>query len=174
MPQSSLDHFVNQVRRHWTGLNSETITRTHESLRELTSTPEKEPWLSEIHQLKPATKKLYQDPDQGFILLAHAERRGLYRPPHDHGAGWVFYAVQHGESRMTTYKAITFPNGATRLVSRGAFKMTNGHSAVFLPRDIHDTECCSDYLIQFRLTSSDFSREKEEGRMIQYTETSVA
>lgn len=63
MPTSSLDTFIHEVRRNWTGLNSETIAKTHELLRVLTLTPDTEPWVSEIHKLKPATKKLYEDPD---------------------------------------------------------------------------------------------------------------
>lgn len=47
-------------------------------------------------------EELYRDPEQGFILLAHSEKKDLYRVPHDHGGGWVISAVQSGEIEMKT------------------------------------------------------------------------
>ncbi|MEM9374584.1 MAG: hypothetical protein AAGA72_00080 [Pseudomonadota bacterium] len=174
MGQTSLDQFIGSVRQSWTGLNSNTVEATLRALQALSKSPNDEPWLSDIHREKPATRELYRDPDHGFILLVHSEHRDQYRKPHDHGEGWVFYAVQYGESQMTTYKPVTSQTGVTSLVSRGAVSMTKGDCQVFLPRDIHDTACISDYLIQFRLTSTDFSREKVEGRMIQYQTNDAA
>ncbi len=168
MATTSLSDFITALRADWAGLDSETIGRTHELLRELTGADSAEPWHEQLHSERPATVELYRDPDHGFVLLGHTEPSGSRFAPHDHGAGWVFYAVQHGKTRMETYKSITSPVGDTTLVSRGAFTLGPGDSQVFLPRDIHSTEVVSDYLVQIRLTSCDFAIERSEGRMIRY------
>lgn len=174
MTETTLDRVTKAIHEHWNGLTSDTVTRTRELLKELTLAPDDEPWLAEIHAEKPETVELYADADRGYILLAHTETRGLYRVPHNHGAGWVFYAVQHGENRMSTYKQTTRPDGTAHLVSRGSHDLRKGDCEVFLPGDIHDTECLTDYLVQFRLTSSDFKQEKTSGRMVQFVNASKA
>lgn len=172
MTETTLDRVTKEIQEEWNGLTSHTVLRTRELLKELTLAPDDEPWLAKIHAEKPETVELYADPEQGYILLAHTERKGLYRVPHNHGAGWVFYAVQHGENRMSTYKQTTTPDGRTHLVSRGSHDLRKGDCEVFLPGDIHDTECLTDYMVQFRLTSSDFKQEKTSGRMIQFVDAS--
>ncbi|PCK32906.1 hypothetical protein [Pseudoalteromonas piscicida] len=166
--QSSLDRIINDIKANWSGLNSSTTVTIRELLSELTESSQHEPWLESIMRERLAAKTLYRDPKYGFMLLVHAEDKGTYRPPHDHGAGWVFYAVQSGVMEMTTYKSITTANGKTHLVSRGKETLKAGDCRVFLPGDIHDTHCLTDDFIQYRLTSCDFKEEKRSGRMIQY------
>ncbi|MEQ2354136.1 hypothetical protein [Pseudoalteromonas piscicida] len=166
--QNSLDKIVNDIKANWSGLNSNTTVTVRELLRELTQSPPHEPWLASIMRERLASKTLYQDLEYGFMLLVHAEEKGTYRPPHDHGAGWVFYAVQSGEMEMSTYKPITTASGETHLVSRGTDTLKAGDCRVFLPGDIHDTRCLTDNFVQYRLTSCDFKEEKRSGRMIQY------
>lgn len=69
---------------------------------------------------------------------------------------------------MQTYVAVPTSKGTTELVSRGEFFVNPSETRVFPPRDIHSTECVSDYLVQIRLTSCDISVERDEGRMTQY------
>lgn len=168
MPDSSLDRFIGTVRSNWTGLDTNTVVKTRRLLEELALATPEEPWLAVLHRERPATVELYRDPDRGFLLLAHTEPCGHYRPPHNHGTGFVFYALHHGTMRMATYSQVTHSDGTTRLVSRGADLMHEGECRVFLPGDIHDTEVVSDYIVQFRLTSSDFSLERSAGRMVVY------
>tara|TARA_Y100001970_G_scaffold216064_1_gene264462 strand:+ start:1648 stop:2169 length:522 start_codon:yes stop_codon:yes gene_type:complete len=165
---NSLARVTNEIKACWTGLNSETTTRVRDLLVELTKTTEKEEWLDQIVKQKPAAQVLYSDQRHGFILLAHSEKYGTYRVPHDHGAGWVFYAVQSGEMEMNTYKKVTTAKGRTHLVARGKENMKPGDCRVFLPGDIHDTLCVSENFIQYRLTSSDFKEEIKSGRMTRY------
>jgi hypothetical protein len=173
MKKSSLEKFISSVRQDWQGLNTRSVQKCHSLLTELAKTSINEPWLTKIHIERPASVELYSDPEHGFKLFAHTEPQGLYRAPHDHGAGWVLYAPQYGELKMTTYKQITTSNGQTNLVSREAEILTAGQCKVFLPRDIHDTRCVSDYLVQFRFTSCDFKLEKQQGRMIEFPVTAV-
>lgn len=170
MMHTSLDMFIHKARKQWSGLNTETVVLIRQLLIDLTQSSYQEPWLKEILDERPATKELYTDPKHGFRLLAHAEDMGTYRIPHDHGAGWVFYAVQSGETEMTTYKKNTTAHGKTHLISRGTETMRKGSCKVFLPGDIHDTRCISEGFIQYRLTSSDFKKEISEGRMIRYSQ----
>lgn len=167
---STLDRVIESIRTHWKGLDTQTIVHTREQLTLLTQASISEPWLTELHKNQAPGVELYRDPEHGFILLAHVEKQGLYRMPHNHGAGWVFYAVQHGQMQMSTYLQITNPSGETRLVSRGENKVEQGEVNVYLTGDIHDTLCLSEYVLMFRLTSSDFEEEKRAGRLIRFKE----
>lgn len=165
MTSNSLQQFIEEAQTGWSGLDSDTVRRLRQALERLAANCAHEPWLRRIHEEKPDTVELYRDETSGFILLAHTERKRTYRPPHDHGSGWVFYILQHGEIRLGTYKLVTDRHGHSSLVTRGALTKHPGECSVYLPGDIHDTECMSDYIVQFRLTSSDFTKEKAEGRM---------
>src|SRR5688572_6813652 len=93
----SLENFVGAVRPIWGPLTSELVSSCQSLLEELLRAPATDEWLSELHNEAPEYKELYRDPSDGFVLLAHTESPGLYRPPHDHGRGWVIYGVQRGE-----------------------------------------------------------------------------
>ncbi|WDE07058.1 hypothetical protein SG34_009285 [Thalassomonas viridans] len=168
MKNNALEHFITSIKDSWTGLNSETVIKSRELLKQLLKTPDSEPWLADLHRQKQESVELYRNPEHGFILLAHVEKQEQYRVPHNHGAGWVFYAVQHGAMEMSTYSQVTDQTGKTALVSRGAATINAGECNVYLPGDIHDTKCLSEYVLMFRLTSCDFKAEKREGRLIQY------
>ncbi len=165
---NSLENFIDEIKLRWSGLNTQTTTSVRHLLMQLAKTSREEDWLKELHCEKPSAKLLYQDPEHGFMLLAHSENKGNYRSPHNHGAGWVFYAVLSGEIEMTTYKQVTTPNGITHLVSRGSEIMKVGDCKIFLPGDIHDTRCLTENFLQFRLTSSDFKAEIKSDRMIRF------
>lgn len=168
MKNNALDNFITSIKSSWTGLNSETVIKGRKLLEQLAKTPTSEPWLADLHLKKQESVELYRDKRQGFILLAHIEKQGTYRAPHNHGDGWVFYAVQHGAMEMSTYRKIEDQTGKSFLVSRGPINLNLGECNVFLPKDIHDTKCLSDYVLMFRLTSCDFNIEKRESRLVQY------
>jgi predicted metal-dependent enzyme (double-stranded beta helix superfamily) len=165
---NNLDAIVREIKACWKGLDSDTTTEVRRLLTELAKTSTGEEWVQSIMLEKPSSKELYRDPEHGFILLAHTEKNGTYRPPHNHGAGWVFYAVQSGEMEMTTYRNVTTAEGITHLVSRGTDRLQVGDCRVFLPGDIHDTLCKSENFVQYRLTSSDFSDEIKSKRMVRF------
>ncbi|WP_333795594.1 hypothetical protein [Rheinheimera sp.] len=174
MQNSALEHFISQVKTAWSGLNTETVESVRQLLINLTRAAKDEPWFKDMLSGKPAAKELYRDPEHGFILLAHTEEKGTYRQPHNHGAGWVFYAVLSGEMAMRTYQQVTTVTGETHLVSRGTDLMQAGQCRVFLPGDIHDTRCLSDAFVQLRLTSTDFQKEMQEGRLVRFSSPSAA
>lgn len=168
MHTNALSFFIEQARSHWSGLNTNTVVNIKKLMKGLANTPSTELWLQELHSAQRESVELYRDSEYGFILLAHVEKRGRYRRPHNHGAGWVFYAVQHGQMEMASYGQVTDSTGETCIVSRGTQTLRQGHCNAYLPGDIHDTRCISDYALMFRLTSCDFSDEKRQGRLVQY------
>ncbi len=173
MENHALESFINNVKRDWSGLNTETVDAVRDHLIELTHQAGEEPWLASIKREKPASSELYRDLEYGYILLAHTEKKGLYRAPHNHGNGWVFYALQSGKMEMTSYKQITTHTDDIKLVSRGKEVLQKGDCRVLLPGDIHDTKCLSNDLIQYRLTSWDLTKEKKARRMVQYSKSAT-
>jgi hypothetical protein len=170
MKQSSLINFIENIRQAWGPLDSDLIAKSQSLLQELAKAPTSEPWLSELRGDLGNSRELYRDPKHGFILLAHTEKRGLYRAPHDHGNGWVIYAVQNGEMEMRTYGHIQDLRDEANIVRRETYRMKAGESRVYLPGDIHDTRCVSDSVLMLRLTSCDLDAEKQHGRMHKYAE----
>ncbi|HJQ60472.1 MAG TPA: hypothetical protein VJ890_26440 [Vineibacter sp.] len=50
------------------------------------------------------TRKLYEDVELGFVVLAHCNKGSHRSPPHDHGSSWAVYgqAVKHTD--MTEWR----------------------------------------------------------------------
>ena len=171
MAKNSLEKFIEEVRKIWEPLTSEVVAGCRQHLEELVKAPSMEEWLVALHREAPAYNEMYRDPTQGFVLLAHTEPAGLYRPPHDHGRGWVIYAIQQGEIEMGTYARIENPDGSVKLVKRDSTLVRPGQVQVYLPGDIHDTRCISGPALLFRFTERDLKKEdKEEHRVTRYVE----
>jgi len=100
------------------------------------------------------------DPVTRAALLAHTERACVYRPPHDHGRGWVIYAVQRDEMEMSTYRRVHDLRGNAHIVWRESFVLCTGDIRVFLLGDIYDSRWTPGPLTQFRFTSRDFKKEE--------------
>jgi len=171
MTKNSLERFIDGVRSNWGPLSSEVVAGCRQRLEDLLKTPATEEWLAALHRDAPANKELYRDPTHRFVLLAHTEHAGLYRPPHDHGRGWVIYAMQQGEIEMGTYARIEDTDGSLKLVKRDSTLVRAGQVQVYLPGDIHDTRCISGSALLFRFTERDLKKEdKEEHRLTRYVE----
>lgn len=168
MAVNSLEAWSLAVRSSWGPLSTELVADCRRYLERLVATPVSEDWLSALRRDRPANHELYRDPECGFVLLAHTESEGLYRPPHDHGRSWVMYAVQQGEVEMGTYARVAGPDGQHRLVKRNSALMTAGQVQVYLPGDIHDTLCIAGPALLLRFTERDLRKEKEEHRLTRY------
>ncbi len=169
--RDSLETFIEKVRLTWGPLSSELVASCCRYSEELLMAQAAEGWLAALLRDAPANQELYRDPLHGFVLLAHAEYAGLYRPPHDHGRGWVIYAVRQGEIEMATYVRIQDPDGKGRLVKRDATLVRAGQVKVFLPGDIHDTRCVTGPALLFCFTERDLKKEdSEDGRVRRYVE----
>jgi hypothetical protein len=58
------------------------------------------------------TRKLYEDKDQGFVVLAHCNPKPHKSPPHDHGSSWAVYGQAIKYTDMSEYKRLDGGNGA--------------------------------------------------------------
>ncbi len=171
MARNAFETSIEGIKSAWGPISTEVVAACRGYLEDLLRAPATEDWLAALHKQAPANKELYRDPTHGFVLLAHTETAGLYRPPHDHGRGWVIYAMQQGEIEMGTYGRTEGPDGRIRLVKRGSSVMRAGQVQVYLPGDIHDTRCLAGPALLFRFTERDLKREdRDEHRVTRYVE----
>jgi predicted metal-dependent enzyme (double-stranded beta helix superfamily) len=49
---------------------------------------------------------LYEDPELGFTVLAHAYEGASQSNPHDHGPSWAIYGQARGETEMTEWDVV--------------------------------------------------------------------
>lgn len=168
MLNDSLQRFIHETRSTWGPLSTALASGIRRHLGELAQAPADEDWLAALLRDHPETRELHRDPDHGFLLLAHAERQGHQRPPHDHGRGWVVYAVLRGEMEMGTYARIEDPATGARLVKRESYTLRPGDARVYLPGDIHDTRYLTGEVLVLRFTSCDLAVEEREGWLKRY------
>ena len=169
MTHNSLERFVTAVRADWSPVSSTLVARCRAHLDALTASAVKESWLADLIAERPATRELHREPDS-FVLLAHAERHGLYRPPHDHGRAWVVYGVHSGALEVGTYVKVDDRCGE-RLVRREAVVLRPGEARAYLPGDIHDTLCLTNDALVFRFTERDLRHEDQvEGQVTRFVE----
>lgn len=159
MTPNSLAKFISRVRSEWAPISTALVAKCRQHLAELTLSGQAEEWLAALHAEQPVSRELHRDPAHGFMLLAHTEQQGLYRPPHDHGRAWVVYGVQSGELEVGTYVKVSDPQGKVHLVRRDMHVLRPGEARAYLPGDIHDTRCLSETALLFRFTESDLRRE---------------
>lgn len=171
MEKTALRSFIEDVRSQWSPLTSELAAACQAAMETLLRASPDEVWLAALHEGAPASAELHRDPDHGFMLLAHTEQAGLYRPPHDHGRSWVLYGLQRGEVEMGTYARIENDDGEVRLVKRNTTLVRAGQAQLYLPGDIHDTRCVSDTALLFRFTERDLRVEdREHHRLTRYVD----
>lgn len=171
MSENALSTFTRNVHSAWGPLSTELVDECRLQAEALLRAASSEDWLEALHREAPANRELHRDPDHGFVLLAHTEREGLFRPPHDHGRAWVMYAVQSGEIEMRTYARVTDPQNGVRLVRRDATRVRAGQVQVYLPGDIHDTRCLSGSALLFRFTERDLRVEDQvHQRLMRYVD----
>lgn len=171
MKHNTLETSMKGMHSVWGPLSTQVVAACRQHLEDLVKAPASEEWLAALHSEGPASQELHRDPSHGYVLLAHTEPEGLYRPPHDHGRAWVIYAVQRGEVEMGTYARIEAPDGSIQLVKRNSTLVRPGQVQVYLPGDIHDTRCVSGPALLFRFTERDLKKEdKEAHRVTRYVE----
>lgn len=171
MTTDALGSFIERTRAAFGPLTSDLVAAVRAQLEQLTKAQSGERWLGALHEEALPSKELYRDPTHGFLLLAHSEQTGLYRPPHDHGRGWVIYALQRGAMEIATYARVEDEDGRVRLVKRDSSLLPVGEARVYLPGDIHDTRCVSGPSLLFRFTERDLKKEDQEAhRVTRYVE----
>ena len=171
MTRTSLDAFSDAIRSAWGPISSELVTACRKRLEALTRSDAGEAWLAALLAERPASRELRRDAAHGFMLLAHNENEGLYRPPHDHGRAWVVYGVQSGALEIRTYAKAVDKTGEPFLVLRDATRLGPGEARAYLPGDIHDTRCLTENALLFRFTERDLRHEDQvERRLTRFVE----
>ena len=166
MNGNSLEAFADRVASAWGPLTSELVADCKAHMKDLLMASAAEKWLGRLQCDLPDSRELNRDPVHGFLLLAHAEREGCYRSPHDHGRGWVIYGVQQGEMEVATYARLRDADGRVRLVRRDVCQVRSGEVRVYLPGDIHDTRCTQASVLYYRFTDRDLKKEEREGHVV--------
>jgi len=79
----------------------------------------------------PERKVLYEDPELGFTILAHAYDGAKNSKPHDHGPSWAIYGQASGETIMTDWECLARPSenqpGKARRIRDYAMKPGDAH-----------------------------------------------
>jgi hypothetical protein len=175
MTDNALDRFIARTRCAWGPLTTPLVASCRRELEALANAAATEGWLASLHSDAPASKELHRDATHGFVLLAHTQPAGLFRPPHDHGRAWVVYALQQGEMLISTYARVEDPQGRVQLVKRDETLLRPGEARAYLPGDIHDTRCVSGPGLLFRFTERDLKHEDlVEHRVTRYVERNGA
>jgi predicted metal-dependent enzyme (double-stranded beta helix superfamily) len=60
----------------------------------------------------PGRHTLYEDPEHGFVVLAHIHAKGSKSPPHDHGRSWAVYGQVTAYTEMTEWRRVDGGDGA--------------------------------------------------------------
>ncbi|MCZ6647241.1 MAG: hypothetical protein O7B79_13505 [SAR324 cluster bacterium] len=84
-------------------------------------------------------KILYEDPELGFCICAHAHQGAKQGKPHDHGPTWAIYGQVAGETEMTDWNLVTPPqNGQPGKVKLGrSYKLAPGDAHIYDVGAIH-------------------------------------
>ena len=79
----------------------------------------------------PERKVLYEDPELGFTILAHAYEGAKNSKPHDHGPSWAIYGQASGETIMTDWECLSRPTegqpGKARRIRDYAMRPGDAH-----------------------------------------------
>ena len=85
------------------------------------------------------TRKLYEDKELGFVVLAHCNAKGHKSPPHDHGSSWAVYGQAIKHTDMSEFRRLDGGNGAgeAKLEKVKAYRLEPGHAGVYDVGAIH-------------------------------------
>jgi predicted metal-dependent enzyme (double-stranded beta helix superfamily) len=85
------------------------------------------------------TRKLYEDKDLGFVVLAHVNAKGHASPPHDHGSSWAVYGQAVKYTDMSEYKRVDGGKdaGNARLEKVKSYRLEPGKAGVYDVGAVH-------------------------------------
>lgn len=85
------------------------------------------------------TRKLYEDKELSFVVLAHCNPKPHKSPPHDHGASWAVYGQAVKYTDMSVYKRLDGGQGAgeAKLEKVKSYRLEPGHAGVYDVGAIH-------------------------------------
>jgi hypothetical protein len=82
---------------------------------------------------------LYEDPDLGFCILAHAYEGASQSAPHDHGPAWAIYGQAVGETEMTEWEVVepASPDKVGKVKRLKTYALTPGHACLYNEGQLH-------------------------------------
>jgi len=85
------------------------------------------------------TRKLYEDKDLGFVVLAHCNAKPHKSPPHDHGSSWAVYGQAIKHTDMSEYRRLDGGKGAgeAKLEKVKSYRLEPGHAGIYDVGAIH-------------------------------------
>jgi hypothetical protein len=85
------------------------------------------------------TRKLYEDKELGFVVLAHCNAKPHKSPPHDHGSSWAVYGQAIKHTDMTEFRRVDRGTGAgeAKLEEVKSYRLEPGHAGVYDVGAIH-------------------------------------
>jgi hypothetical protein len=87
----------------------------------------------------PERKVLYEDPELGFAILAHAYHGPRNTRPHDHGPAWAIYGQVDGETIMTDWELVAAPTETApgKVCRLRDYTLTAGMAMLYEPGALH-------------------------------------
>jgi hypothetical protein len=84
-------------------------------------------------------RKIYEEPGQGFVILAHVAGKAGKSPPHDHGPSWAVYGQVTGHTDMTVWKRLDSGSGGgdAALEKVTGYRLNPGEVGKYDVGDIH-------------------------------------
>ncbi len=84
-------------------------------------------------------KILYQDPELGFCILAHAYDGPKDSDPHDHASTWAIYGQAAGATRMTDWRAVERPADGRpgKVTAVRTYTLEPGDAHVYQEGELH-------------------------------------
>ena len=85
------------------------------------------------------TRKLYEDKNLGFVVLAHCNAKPHKSPPHDHGSSWAVYGQAIKHTDMSEFRRLDAGTGAgaAKLEKTRSYRLEPGHAGIYDVGAIH-------------------------------------
>jgi hypothetical protein len=85
------------------------------------------------------SRKLYEDKDLGFVVLAHCNAKPHKSPPHDHGPSWAVYGQAIKYTDMTEFRRLDGGRdaGEAKLEKVKSYRLEPGHAGVYDVGAVH-------------------------------------
>jgi hypothetical protein len=102
-------------------------------------------------------RKLYEDAEQSFVVLAHYHTKHRLSPPHDHGPSWAIYGQAEGWSEMGIWQRTDGGAGeaGVELKQTESFRLTPGKAGIFDVGHIHSVDRNDGVCAYIRVTGRD-------------------
>ena len=88
---------------------------------------------------KPGKTTLFEDPELGFVVLAHVNEKGGKSPPHDHGSSWAVYGQVTKYTDMAVWQRTDGGSGSgdASLEKVREYRLNPGQVGKYDVGDIH-------------------------------------